>query len=105
MAHDPYLEHLFAALNFLLCMAIGWICVCRLRLTSDETLMGPRLKYSLYGAAALVHGLSPMAGEWPGWTGLALTGSLLIGLLTSWSRWRHAVPDELQSSPAPLGKE
>jgi hypothetical protein len=102
MTHDPTLEYLLAALNLLLCLAIGGVCLCRARLMGSHTRQGVRIKYSGLGAGALVFGLSPWTGEWPGWTGCVFAAAVLVGLLTSWHRWQRHAPPETDSGHTPL---
>lgn len=102
MTHATTAEHLFSAFNLLLCIAIAGVCLCRLRLTDLHTRVGVRVKYSGIGGAALVFGLSPWVGEWPGWTGCAFSAAVLVGLLSSSSRWSGQAPIETHSDYAPL---
>jgi len=81
--------YMFALANFAVCTAIGFIVVCRLNAIQDTVLYRVRGEHACYFAAATLSGFQPWFGEWPGWGSLAMSTSLLIGLLCSAHAWRR----------------
>ena len=94
-------SYVIAAATLFVCLGIAGICLCRLRLTSVCIKRGVRVKYTGLGGAALVYGLGPWVGEWPGWTGFAFAVAVLVGLLSSSRRWRVQAPQETRSDYHP----
>ncbi|WP_447775619.1 hypothetical protein [Variovorax boronicumulans] len=96
-------EYIFATVTLFVCLAIAGVSLCRLRLTDTNTRRGVRIKYSALGAGALMFGVSPWTGEFPGWTGMTFAIAVLVGLLTSWGRWRTRPPLETRTDHTPIG--
>lgn len=92
-----------ALLNFALCSAIGWSCVCRFAAMSARTVAWPwRMRYVVLMVAATCSGLSPwLWSEWPGpgQISMALACLWVIGL--SAKGWRDG-PPSYASRPRPL---
>lgn len=91
----PSSQAVLTVLNFGLCSAIVWSCICRLTLMSAVTTrVRFRLGYSLMLVAASSSGLShvlwgELAG--PGQTSMAVAMLYVIGF--GYGHWRHGVPD------------
>jgi hypothetical protein len=83
-----------AWLNFAICGAIGWACVCRVAMmTARTTKLRFRVGYTAMMVASSASGLSPVLwGEWPG------PGQISMGLaalyVIGWgaSNWRGGLP-------------
>lgn len=83
-----------ALLNFVLCSAIGWSALCRLRCMSKATtLWSWRLRYSVLMFVASASGLSPwLFREWPGPGQIAMAiGALYVVGLTA-RGWKQGPP-------------
>ena len=81
-------HQLLAALNLLLCAAIGWACICRLNSEICRRYKLSRARYSLLLAGALSSGLQPVL--WDSWTGVAdnvFAGCVLGYLVINVVRW------------------
>lgn len=85
---------LMAWVNFGLCAAIGWACLCRVAMMSVSTTRTRfRFGYTLLMVASACSGLSPVLwGEWPGpgQIGMGLAALYVIG----WGaqNWRSGPP-------------
>ena len=95
-------EYIFATITLFVCLGIAGVSLCRLRLTDISIRRGVRIKYSALGAGAFVYGLGPWAGEFPGWPGMTFAIAVLVGLLTSWGRWRNRPPLETRTDHTPI---
>lgn len=83
---------LFALANFVLCLAVVWMCLCRLNSMTRAVLYRVRSEYSLYLTCALASALQPMWGEWPEWGSLAMAVALIFGILASRRAWARGAP-------------
>lgn len=83
-----------AWLNFAVCAAIGWACLCRVAMMSKQTTrIRFRLGYTLAMVASVCSGLSPVLwGEWPG------PGQISMGIAAAYvvgwgaQNWRYGPP-------------
>lgn len=94
--------HLFALANFVICMGIVFVSICRLNSMQNKVLWRVRLEYAGYIGGAFAAGLQPWWGEWPEWGSLCIAGSILLGLICSSSAWRGDRPPASATAPAPL---
>ena len=79
-----------AATNLLICIAIVWTCLCRLRTDLCRLNLLPRFKYSVLLAGGLVAGLPNLFfGEEATKSTLTLSASILTYLLTNTLTWRN----------------
>jgi hypothetical protein len=92
-----------AVLNFALCSAIGYSCVCRFAIMSAATAAASwRLRYVIVMVAATTSGLSPwLWGEWPGPGQITMAVACLYVIGLTAKGWREGVPD-YASKPMPL---
>lgn len=89
-----------AWVNFVLCAAIGWACLCRVAMMSAATTRARfRAGYTLLMVAATCSGLSPVLwNEWPG------PGQIMMGLAAAYvigwgpQNWRSGTPDYARRS-------
>lgn len=91
-------EQLLAVLNLIICLAIGWACICRLNADVCKHLLRPRARYTLLLAGALANGLQPVLwGTWPGVGTVIFGAAVLAGLLINVVRWRnrHSCTDNI----------
>lgn len=84
-----------AFVNFALCTAIGWSCLCRIASMSRETTCCHyRAVYVLLVVAASASGFAPVLfREWPGPGQIVLALACLSYLAASSRRWRGGPPD------------
>jgi hypothetical protein len=96
--------YLLALVNFALCSAIGWACICRIAVMSaDTTRKTYRAAYAVVLVCASASGLAPILWrEWPGPGQLAMSVAVLAVLALGVSSWRHGPPTYARSAPAPL---
>lgn len=98
--------YLFAFINFCLCSAVGWVCLCRLA-TLDRT--SRRLFRALYAClmvAAAASGFQPLLfQEWPGFADLIVNLTLLFFIASGMRTWRNGPPSYAQSGPVPLSDD
>ena len=85
-------RELFALANLVLCLAAVGMCLCRLNAMTADVPYMVRSKYTVALTAALASGLQPWWGEWPGWAALAMSASLVFGLIVSTPHWRSGPP-------------
>lgn len=77
-----------AFINFILCAAIGWACICRITATSSTTTRTiVRASHCLLLVAAMASGLGPMFGEWPGWADLLMSLAAVLYLAAGMRAW------------------
>lgn len=97
------LLYALAVLNFALCSAIGWACVCRFSsMSHGTTRMRFRAGYTLLFMAASVSGFSWLVGEWPGPGQIAMAVAWIALLGVNAGNWRGGPPDYARSDRAPL---
>ena len=78
-----------AAANLLVCIAIVWTCLCRLRTDLCRLNLLPRFKYSILLTGGLVAGLPNLFfGEEANRSTLALSVSILTYLLSNTLAWK-----------------
>lgn len=78
-----------AAANLLVCIAIVWNCICRLRTELCRLNLLPRFKYSVLLTGGLVAGLPNLFfGEEASKSTLVLSTSILIYLASNVVSWR-----------------
>lgn len=95
-----WLLFVLAALNFALCVAIGWSCVCRFAIMSrSTTTVVWRLRYVTVIVAATTSGISPLWGEWPGAGQLAMACACLYVLGLTARGWKGGPPRYAQHLP------
>lgn len=97
---------MLTGLNFLMCMCVMWGCFCRLRLTSTETKVFPRLAFVATMIVCFASGFrGPLFGdEIRSWWPIVLTTCLFLTMQSNIGAWRHAPPPNMQkpSRPMPL---
>lgn len=83
-----------AWVNFGICAAIGWACVCRVAMMSaDTTRKRFRAGYTLLMVASTCSGLSPVLwGEWPGPGQIAMSLAALYVVGWGVQNWRRGPP-------------
>jgi hypothetical protein len=96
--------YLLALLNFVLCSAIAWACVCRIAVMSaGTTLKSYRAAYAVLLVCASASGLAPILWrEWPGPGQLAMSIAALYVIALGVRNWRGGPPDYARSGPVPL---
>ena len=78
-----------AAANLLICIAIVWTCLCRLRTDLCRLNLLPRFKYSILLTGGLVAGLPNLFfGEEASKSTLVLSASILIYLASNTLTWK-----------------
>lgn len=88
-------RQLFALMNWALCCAIGWACVCRIAVTSKETTRDlTRWSYAALIVATTASGFGPLGNNWPGWPELLTNAAVLLLLLDGVRHWRSGVPND-----------
>lgn len=92
---------LLTAINFGLCTALGWTCLCRLNLMSLSTRRSFRAKYSVLLAAATLSGYGWLIGLWPNLGQVVLTAAFVYVLAAGSSAWRSGPPSYAQTSAQP----
>ena len=79
-----------AVANLLVCIAIAWTCLCRLRTELCRLNLLPRFKYSILLTGGIVAGLPNLFfGEEATKSALTLSVSILTYLLTNTLTWRN----------------
>jgi len=96
-------HYLFAMANFLLCLVVAFIGVCRLNAMQGGVLLRVQSEYAAYVTSGLISAFQPWWGEWPRWGSIAIAAALLIGLLSSGHAWKRDTPPENATGHAPLG--
>lgn len=90
---DIGLQVWVAVVNFLLCMALGYACACRLALMTAETTSKIfRAKYALLFAAASASGFGPVFTQWPTVTQCFLEVAILVHLGGGMRAWSQGIP-------------
>lgn len=87
--------YLFALANFVMCMTIVFISICRLNAMKGDVLLRVKCEYAAYIGGALTSAAQPWWGEWPAYGSLAMAGVLLLGLLCSGHAWRRGDEDKV----------
>lgn len=93
--------------NFAVCGAIGWACLCRIAMMSEQTTrVRFRLGYTVMMVSSTCSGLSPILwGEWPG------PGQISMGLaalyVIGWGaqNWRRGTPTYAMRTDMPRHAE
>lgn len=89
--------------NFLICTAIGFICICRWNAMEDDTRWSVRMEYGCVMSAAVASGLSRIWwDEWASWGQTLMGGFFLVSLICSGRGWRGDVQPVGTTEPAPL---
>jgi len=87
--------YLFALANFVICMAIVFIAICRLNAMKGDVLMRVKSEYAVYIGGALTAAAQPWWGEWPQAGSLCLAGAMLFGMFCSSHAWRRGTEDKV----------
>lgn len=93
--------YLPAGLNAVLCLAIIFVCICRVDLICPGVLRRVGVQYVVMIMAAAGHGCAPLLMELPGWTSVAFSGAVLLMLVLDSYQWRCGPPPSA-TGPAPL---
>jgi hypothetical protein len=90
-----------ALLNFILCAAIAWACVCRFSLMSSATVATSwRLRYVVMFVASMGSAFSPILfHESPGPGQIAMAFASLCAIGFSARGWRNGPPDYARHPP------
>ena len=90
--------------NLIVCLGVGWICICRIHFMSKNTTRPMlRLAYSAMLTASTACGFSPwLFGDEIGFGTLMLSVALCANLLSSTPLWRKGVPEFGRSDVMPL---
>ncbi len=90
-------QSLFALLNWSVCGAIGWSCICRISVTSSETTRWlTRISYSALLTTSTASGYGPLVQHWPDWPELLMNSAVLLLLLDGARRWREGLPNDVR---------
>lgn len=91
---------ILTCLNGFMCFAVFWACLCRLRMTSTETMLMPRFAFSVVMVVHVVSGFrGPLFGtQVSDWWPIVFTTSTWCILLVNIRAWRHGAPPELQKN-------
>lgn len=82
-----------AILNFILCSAIGWSCLCRISVMSGpSTLTRYRAKYVAMLVAFTASGFSWLVGDLPHWPQVMVALAVLLDVGSSARLWRFGPP-------------
>jgi hypothetical protein len=77
-----------ALVNFGICVAIGWVCICRLNATVSRDYRRVRARYTLLLGGACASGCAPVLFNAPPSPGTAIFAlTVLVGLLINVPRW------------------
>jgi hypothetical protein len=96
---------LFALLNWFVCSAVGWACICRISVTSRATTRWlTRASYAALLMTSSASGFGPLAQHWPGWPELLMNCAVLLLLIDGMKRWKGGVPDDVRK-PAATGPQ
>lgn len=84
---------MLSLMNFGLAVGIAWVCLCRLNLTSRQTMIRVRLKYVLILVGSLMLAGMPVFFAMH-YNALTLAGVLLLLILVTLEMrdWRHGPP-------------
>lgn len=95
---------LLALGNFIVCSALGWICLCRIHaMQASTTRRSSRIQYVLLMVAVSASGFSPVLfGQWPTVVQTALTAAFVLVLAGGSIDWKDGLPSHVQSGPVPL---
>ena len=88
-------HQLLAVANLLICLCIGWACICRLNTPLCKRHLLARSRYTLMLAGSAASGMQPLLwGTWPSVADVLFAGCMLAGLVINVVRWPHqaAVP-------------
>lgn len=88
--------------NFLICMGIVCICICRLDKIDRTILRRVGAQYVLLVVSATAFGLQPYFGGSPNWIDVVFSGTLLHMLMADGYQWRHGRAPESATIPAEL---
>lgn len=78
-----------ALVNFAICAAIGWACICRLNDTVSKDYRQVRMRYTLLLAGATASGCAPaLFNVLPGPDAAIFAGSVLVSMVINVPRWR-----------------
>lgn len=100
-------RYAMAIVNFVVCIIVFCICVCRSTLSDKDVLLRVRLKFVLLGPSALMFGISPIWDDWPGWASSIFSASVAISLMAESFQWKHGPPAsvKLETMPSELAKD
>jgi hypothetical protein len=88
---------LFALLNWGVCSAVGWACICRISVTSHHTTRWlTRISYATLFTTSTASGYGPLAQHWPGWPELLMNGAVLLLMVDGMKRWKAGEPDDVR---------
>lgn len=103
---DIGLQVWVAGVNFVLCMALGYACACRLALmTSETTSLIFRAKYALLFVAASASGFGPIFTQWPTVTQCFFELAVLIHLGGGMRAWSEGIPHYARKKPKPKRRQ
>ena len=96
-------EYLPVGINGLLCLAIVFVCICRLDKIDKRVLLRVGCQYIVLLMAAAGFGFSPWLLDMPGWPSVFFAFAVLLMLVLDSYQW-HAGPPESTTRPAPLAE-
>ena len=95
--HPP---ELMAMINFAICTAIGWACICRLNSTVSRKFRSARTRYALLLAGATASGCSPIFFQMMPSMGEAIfSGAVLVSMVINVPRWRGRRKEDITCNP------
>lgn len=93
--------YLPAGVNFIICMAIIFVCICRLDKIDSSVRLRVGFQYVALLMASAGLAAAPFFWQFPGWAVVIFAGAVLFMLLADSFQWHHG-PPESASAPAPL---
>jgi hypothetical protein len=86
-------NELLALLNFLICLAGGWVCLCRLgAMQGGKTKLTIRWQYTMWFSLLTCSGFSFAFGHATTFMEVLLAAGIVSHLLIGFSVWRHGPP-------------
>ncbi len=93
--------YLPAGVNFIICWAIIFVCICRLNHINKKVLRRVGIQYVLLLMTTAGLAFAPFLWQFPGWAVVFFTGAVLFMLLADSFQW-HNGPPESTTTPTPL---
>jgi hypothetical protein len=93
------MSHLTALLNFVLCLCIVGICVCRLNAIDRRVMLRFGIQYVVMAVSAMAQAITPIA-SWglPGWPAVIFAGAVLFMLVVENWHWIDGPPQSITQS-------
>jgi len=89
-------SHVTALLNFVLCLCIVGVCVCRLNSIDRRVMLRFGIQYVVMAVAAMAKAITPIAAwGFPGWPSVFFAAAVLFMLVVENWHWTDGPPPSI----------